>query len=152
MLFTSQAAIQDFLKHLDEHKEMLMSSTKILDAELLLLKRFLYKMTSVFRNDKSIKTLRQILKMSSKFIDMKIIDIIENLSEQHTPPKLNSVSYVPPKSKFEYTLVRLQGAAKLLTKTLCYCQHSGRLIIPKMHQGHFVSKCVISMSLTSRIW
>lgn len=124
----------------------------MLSDELLLLKRFVYKLTSVFRNDKSIRMLRQILKMCLKLIDMKIIDTIENLEEQHTAPKPHSLSYVPPKSKFEYTLVRLQGATKLLAQILCYCQHSGRLIIPKMHMGHFISICVISMSLTSRIW
>jgi len=131
---------------------MVISSVQILDAELLLLKRFLYKLNSAFRNDKSIKMQRQILKMCSKFVNLKITNIVENLQEQHTAPKLHSSSYVPPKSQFEYTLVRLQGAAKLLAKTLCYCQQSGRLIIPKMHQGHFISKCVISMSLSSRIW
>jgi len=144
--------IQDFLTRLEEEKKKIALSVKVLETELSILNRFLYKLSLVFRNDKSIKMLKQIWKMTKKFVDMKIIDIIENLQEQHTVPKLHSDVFVPPKSKFEYALVRLQGATRLLAQLLCCCQHSGRLIIPTMYQGHFISIRIISMSMTARIW
>jgi Domain of unknown function (DUF4477) len=138
-----------FVSFLRKQEPDLITSLSILSSESLILKQFLYKISAVFRQDKSTKGLKQILKSVKKFSDMQLNGITTHMIEQHS---LGNIIHVSPKSTYEFALVKFQGAARLLAQILCYCQHSVCATIPRMHQGHFINISVISVSLISRIW
>ena len=115
-------------------------------SEIILLKRFLYKLAAVFSHDKSYKMLKHIQKTVSKLLETHVVSDLTSFQEQHTANSSSSkVIYVAPKPKYEYILVRLQGTVRLLAQILCLCQHYGSIMIRKMQLGHFVNITVISM-------
>lgn len=123
----------------------------ILESELVLFNRFLYKLHAVFKHDKGYKVLKQIQKSLCRFKQLNIQELIKHFQEQHclssTPHK-----FVAPRPVYEYLLIRIQGGAKLLSHLLCYCHTFGMIILQKLGKGHFININIISMSFTARLW
>ena len=151
-MFTT-GVLQSFLERLQQQTKMLEESVKLVQTEVVILKRFLYKLTSIFCHDKGYKMMKQVQKSINKFLAVDISKALVNLHEQHSLIySTERFVYVPPKPKFQFALVRLQGTARLLAQILCYCQRFGSFVIQKIHFGHFVNINVISMSFAARIW
>lgn len=122
-------------------------------SEIMLLKRFLYKLAAVFAHDKVYKVLKQIYKTVSRALETNISSDLTGFQEQHTSSSTSSkIMFVAPKPKYEYILVRIQGVARLMAQILCLCQHCGSMIVKKLQLGHFVNICIIQMSFVSRLW
>lgn len=138
--------LQDQIKQLEE-------SVNLVQIEAALLKRFLYKLTSVFCHDKGYKMMKQIQKSINKFLAVDIAASLRAIHEQHSLiSSAERFVFVPPKPKLEFVLVRLQGTARLLAQVLCYCQRFASFTIQKIHFGHFMNISVICMSFAARLW
>ena len=140
-----------FLKNSSEESQKLKESVVMMTSEVVLLKRFLYKIASVFYHDKSYKVLKQIHKTANKLLEADVVSDLTSFLGQHTVCFAN-VMYVAPKPKYEYIQVRLQGTVRLLAHILCLCQYYGSIMVQKMSVGHFMNAVTISMSFASRIW
>lgn len=124
-----------------------------MQSEVNLLKRFLYKLTSVFSHDKSYKTSKQIQKSINKFLAVNISLALKSLEEQHSfSSSTDRFVFVAPKPRIEFVLVRLQGCVRLLAQVLCYSQKYGSQVIQKIRLGHFMNISVISMAFAARLW
>lgn len=153
LICISLAIMGDFLKNMAEKLQELEELTVFMRSELGVLKKFLYKLAAVFAHDKSYKFLKRIETAAKKFQEADITSSIKSFHEQHTVNFTSAkVTYVAPKPKYEYVLVRLQGIVRLLAQILCYCQHYGSFMFQKMKTGHFVIIFVISISFAARIW
>lgn len=129
----------------------LRETLELMNAELALLKRFLYKLSAVFRHDKSLGVMKQILKCVTRFMSIQVADNIDDMVKQYTLCDSGKL-FVPPRPRFEFILVRFQGAARLLAQTILYCQHCIKLILARISIGHFVNIHIISVSMVARIW
>lgn len=145
--------IDSFLKAFSDKPKKLQETILAMKSEIMLLKRFLYKLAAVFAHDKIYKVLKQIYKSTTRVIESNIISDLTGFQEQHTSSSTSSkVMFVAPRPKYEYILVRLQGLFRLLAQILCLCQYCGSMIVKKLQLGHFVNISVIKMSFISRIW
>jgi hypothetical protein len=143
--------MSSFLKNSSENPQKLKEFLMLMTSEVVILKRFLYKIAAVFSHDKSYKVLKQIHKTVNKLLETDLVSDLTSFLEQHTVSFAN-VMFVAPKPKYEYVQVRLQGTVKLLAYILCLCQFYGCIMIQKMRIGHFMNIVAISMAFTARIW
>ncbi len=146
--------MSNFLRDIAEKPQKLQNILLLVNSEVVLLKRFLYKLGAVFAHDKSYKVLKHIHKTVNKFLQTEVACDLMSFQEQHTasPSSSSKMMYVAPKPKYEYILVRLQGTVRLQAQILCLCQHYGAIMTQKLQLGHFVNIMVTSMSITARLW
>ena len=142
--------MSSFITNSSEKTEKLKGFLMLMTSEVVILKRFLYKVAAVFSHDKTYKMLNQIHNSANRLLETDLVSDLTSFLEQHN--LFANVMFVAPKPKYEYVQVRLQGTVKLLAHILCLCQCYGSLMIQKMRIGHFMNIVVISMSFAARIW
>ena len=147
--------IGGYLKKLEDKKSELEKIVNSMKAEIVVLKRFIYKIATIFAHDKTYKVLKQIYTAAGKLLRTDLLSDVEIFQGQHTYSSEYATArtmYVAPRPKYEFVLVRLQGNIALLAQILCLCQHYGSVLVQRIHLGHFINIFIICMSSTSRLW
>ncbi|XP_045474688.1 uncharacterized protein LOC123680698 isoform X2 [Harmonia axyridis] len=124
----------------------------LLNIDIALLTRIVYRMKTKFRNSKDFQGLEKVKKNILIFHEMNISKKLEYLlSILPIYDYQQVIVSLPTKNMIDYILVQLQGIGKILCSVIEQCKLTFILYEHRLYLGHFWKLALIAISLVSRI-
>jgi len=124
----------------------------ILDEELKLLSRFLYKNHNRFRNDKGYKCLRMVEKSLLRFASSSFEKYVRDVL-QFLPSSVSSLGLrLPTSAMCGYALQLSHSAAEQLVAVEVRSRRAAECARQRLGLGHFWGVAAVALAIVARLW
>ncbi|XP_053690910.1 uncharacterized protein LOC128739450 [Sabethes cyaneus] len=115
------------------------------------LSRFITRWNNRFYNMHGFQLLKKLKQALQRIASVDIVRILTNVSST-LPSYLDKTVELPNRAMLDYLLVRLQGLAKLLCRTIVVAKQAARYYIRFISNGYFFNLSSMFLCLLAEIW
>lgn len=140
------------LKNLIEASLRTYKNTAELDRSAALLSRLIARRASSFRKQLGFKLMRQMNIALCRWKELNIADTLTNIHEGISLYQMQGQYNIPTKVNFEYLLIRLQCAAKLLIRIVTSAKEAFRILTDFIEKAFFIDLVTLYLGVLAHIW
>lgn len=124
----------------------------MLHFEAAVLGRLIYRMKCKFRSDKGLKNMEKTNRALLNYLKLCLENDYKYLKECIDINSYTNCVTLPTRQMVEYTLVKTQSFAKLMSRVENVSQEAARFLNSRIITGQSWAVSLIALSVISRIW
>ena len=141
-----------FEQHLNKLINLIDTKKILLTNEKTILEKLIYKNWNPLRKEKSMQLMRQLKKQLNKFEQINLSDLVKSVRDLSNS-RQQTIKSLPSREVYEYLLIRLYSAFKLLDYTLEMIKNKLFIHLMKLiHNAIYLANNMLFVSAISRIY